>query len=953
MRDDIPALDTALRRLAQERDAAAWAAILERAGPGMLRLARRIAGDDAGSDDAVQEALLLIRDHAGQFRGDGDAAARGWIMRVTASAALQLLRRARRRQRHEAEGGAAPAARARAPGDALEHDDHALLLRRALAGLPERQRLPLTLRYFSELDLPAIAVALGLPLGTVKTHLHRGLAQLRARLGRAGVALSAAALVSQLQALEPAAATTAGLPAGAQALLRHPGSASCAFPATASSFSGLLMIAAWAMGLLGLTLGLVLATTHPAPPLRLGDTPPPASAAPPAMPPPADIGGLSVAILGDLQRAADLRAIGERLRVIHGPHIAPAARIDAIEIVTDVDLGPGLDHFAVIDGAVDLARGAGLGLFLRVKPRPAGTFATAVCRETRGGETDRYHPSAQVSFCDPAYVAAVEAYFRALARKYAGEPVVLGLGIGICPSGETQYPTEGTGFGDFSAVALADWQAWMARSGRTVTTWPALPPQVVSDSRIAQEGDYYLWALWRAEKLGAVISRMGAAIHAVAPRLQVGVFSYAEIANPAGYVPGFSEDDPHLGWTFGGISLDHGFFAKRDQDRSRPVAVPGKPKAVEFDLISAYTDPAHMETFARYLWMMGGQPRPFLPTWWSPGKGGGWAEGFSTGYSDELARRMCAVVNANRHLRGTSVADVAFIAPTISGMGSMASWGPWSPEEWRRTHTDVVRQLQAVGANFDILAEDGLTAARLKRYRLVVVASPALYPWVRDALHAAGAHVLTLGWAGMISAPDPGHPATTSSWSTQTASWWPTGGMVVKRPLRVRFGADPLLGPLARQERAYAHPERAVAYVRGLRGDVLASDDEGQAVMVVGSFATGRRLYHLGLPLMQRDAGQLISDDEFRALLTNVLRDAGCTAYGELGPLRLFENSGWLLVENPNGTSGTVAAPAGAWSGVLRHDLLKHPPQRAALDGEGRLALTIPAGGSVVVPLAP
>ena len=39
------------------------------------------------------------------------------------------------------------------------------------------------------------------------------------------------------------------------------------------------------------------------------------------------------------------------------------------------------------------------------------------------------------------------------------------------------------------------------------------------------------------------------------------------------------------------------------------------PCAAEFDLISAYTDPAHMETYARYLEMAGGDPRPFLPTW--------------------------------------------------------------------------------------------------------------------------------------------------------------------------------------------------------------------------------------------------------------------------------------------------------------------------------------------------
>ncbi|HEX3135722.1 MAG TPA: hypothetical protein VHX44_19325, partial [Planctomycetota bacterium] len=126
-----------------------------------------------------------------------------------------------------------------------------------------------------------------------------------------------------------------------------------------------------------------------------------------------------------------------------------------------------------------------------------------------------------------------------------------------------------------------------------VTGWPALPPPVVSDSRIANDADYYRWAWWRTQKLGDLIARMSAAIHAVAPRLHVFAFSYVEVANPAGYVPGFSSDDQHVTWYFGSISLDHGHYAKRDQDRSRPVVIPGKLVAAEFDLISAYTDPVH------------------------------------------------------------------------------------------------------------------------------------------------------------------------------------------------------------------------------------------------------------------------------------------------------------------------------------------------------------------------
>ena len=59
-------------------------------------------------------------------------------------------------------------------------------IRRALADLDEPYRETVSLRYFGELSLNEIAEVTGRPLGTVKTHLHRGLLRLRTSLeGRA------------------------------------------------------------------------------------------------------------------------------------------------------------------------------------------------------------------------------------------------------------------------------------------------------------------------------------------------------------------------------------------------------------------------------------------------------------------------------------------------------------------------------------------------------------------------------------------------------------------------------------------------------------------------------------------------------------------------------------------------------------------------------------------------
>ncbi len=59
-------------------------------------------------------------------------------------------------------------------------------VRAALASLSEPYREVVTLRFFGELSLEEIAIETGRPLGTVKTHLHRGLLRLRGSMAEGG-----------------------------------------------------------------------------------------------------------------------------------------------------------------------------------------------------------------------------------------------------------------------------------------------------------------------------------------------------------------------------------------------------------------------------------------------------------------------------------------------------------------------------------------------------------------------------------------------------------------------------------------------------------------------------------------------------------------------------------------------------------------------------------------------
>src|SRR5580658_8460829 len=132
-----------LRSLADGQEGEAWGELIERHGAGMRSAAEAAAGPEL-ADDALQEAALQIRAHAGQFRprdgDDGERAASGWMRTVAAHCALMLSRTARRRKHHEGRPGAPGPPSATPPPELVIASEERQLLRAALAELPERHR---------------------------------------------------------------------------------------------------------------------------------------------------------------------------------------------------------------------------------------------------------------------------------------------------------------------------------------------------------------------------------------------------------------------------------------------------------------------------------------------------------------------------------------------------------------------------------------------------------------------------------------------------------------------------------------------------------------------------------------------------------------------------------------------------------------------------------------------
>jgi RNA polymerase sigma-70 factor (ECF subfamily) len=118
----------------------------------------------------AQDAFLQAFEKCSEFRGDGPFA--GWLKRIAAR--LYLKRRAKE-ARYVAELESEEVA---APVDSQARMD----LDEALKTLSEIERLCVSLCHGAGLSHPEIAAATNLPLGTVKSHVKRGLDKLRARL---------------------------------------------------------------------------------------------------------------------------------------------------------------------------------------------------------------------------------------------------------------------------------------------------------------------------------------------------------------------------------------------------------------------------------------------------------------------------------------------------------------------------------------------------------------------------------------------------------------------------------------------------------------------------------------------------------------------------------------------------------------------------------------------------
>lgn len=143
-------------------------------GPALLRLAWFLTANRDDAQDLVQTALAKI--YVSWRRVEASENIDAYARRVVLNAATDDHRRRSRRQREHLSD--TPQERADR-SDVADEVASADRLRRLLAVLPSRQRAVIALRFGEDLSEAETAAALGINVGTVKSHTARALARLR------------------------------------------------------------------------------------------------------------------------------------------------------------------------------------------------------------------------------------------------------------------------------------------------------------------------------------------------------------------------------------------------------------------------------------------------------------------------------------------------------------------------------------------------------------------------------------------------------------------------------------------------------------------------------------------------------------------------------------------------------------------------------------------------------
>ena len=154
----------AFERIVEEHHSLVWAAV------------RSVLGDRPDVEDTVQEAFIKVYRGLSSFRSASRLST--WIYRIARNEALNASSRARR-ETVPIESTAPIEDPGERPDRLVSRAEAAALVERFLPRIDDRWRAAIELRYMGERSCAEISEIMDLPVGTVKTYIHRGKAALR------------------------------------------------------------------------------------------------------------------------------------------------------------------------------------------------------------------------------------------------------------------------------------------------------------------------------------------------------------------------------------------------------------------------------------------------------------------------------------------------------------------------------------------------------------------------------------------------------------------------------------------------------------------------------------------------------------------------------------------------------------------------------------------------------
>ena len=154
-----------------------WEEVARTYGRFLYTVAYRLTGNDTDAQDLVQDVLLRVRRGLETYR---PGSLEGWLSRITTNAFLDDIRRRRRRPLDalpdDPDRAVPPAVGADETSAAESISDE---VQAALTRLPDEYRAAVVLCDVVGLSYEEIGEALGIPVGTVRSRIHRGRRQLR------------------------------------------------------------------------------------------------------------------------------------------------------------------------------------------------------------------------------------------------------------------------------------------------------------------------------------------------------------------------------------------------------------------------------------------------------------------------------------------------------------------------------------------------------------------------------------------------------------------------------------------------------------------------------------------------------------------------------------------------------------------------------------------------------